>query len=727
MELSAFMTATSYCSMRYMQIQRDSEGVLLFNNSFSHIRFQDLIMATASTETSNDLATTYRALVIDSGPIIRMTGLTSLRGKALAYYTIPAVLQEIRDAKARLHLQTLPFEIHTREPSSEGMQAVIEFSRKTGDFPSLSSVDLQVLALHYDLEKEGCGIDHIRRTPKRKVGVGRVLAMGGSKTEVNEGDKAGGETSEEKLSENVEFFDGADVDIVDDSDEEDDEHEDGNEHQDEHEEEQTPEASKTWAKIVNPAAASSPVTALGTTEVSAQTALDPFGQMDLQDDASGGQFSDAEDDDFDPNSLVVRDTEEESDDDGYADSDLEISDEECDVYILDPEEVEERKREQKSGHQSETPALSLEIERELQSNFPSLLASLHIPCDLDEKESCDLTQAQLAQQKAEALKQQALQPVSNSGKYYNSFRKYHDVLKPKQEKIIDEVDIKEVDVPAAAGATEEDEWQRDTQSRIIGGSGFSGQGIEVEDDGEGWITSTTEIRKMKAVGRLDPTSTPGVLNQKQAKLPGGPPICQRTACATTDFAMQNVILQMNMELLSVDGIKVRRLKSWVSRCGACYTVYSNESNGGVKRLFCSRCGSDMMQRVACSVDAKTGRLRLHLSKKYKTSLRGTKFSLPKPGSNNRFQGDLLLREDQLLMGAWNQKVKKLSGGKSRSSASSIFGSDLAANVGCHAKMVSVDEIRVGFGRRNPNAATGGRERRGKKKKSGDKACGLRRY
>jgi hypothetical protein len=40
---------------------------------------------------------------------------------------------------------------------------------------------------------------------------------------------------------------------------------------------------------------------------------------------------------------------------------------------------------------------------------------------------------------------------------------------------------------------------------------------------------------------------------------------------------------------------------------------------------------------------------------------------------------------------------------------------------------SVDEIRVGFGRRNPNSATGGRERRGKKKKSGDKACGLRRY
>jgi RNA-binding protein NOB1 len=236
---------------------------------------------------------------------------------------------------------------------------------------------------------------------------------------------------------------------------------------------------------------------------------------------------------------------------------------------------------------------------------------------------------------------------------------------------------------------------------------------------------------MKAAGRLNPTTTPAAVDKDNAASKvAGPAVAVRTACATTDFAMQNVILQMNLELLSVDGMKVRRLKSWVSRCGACFTVFSNDANNGpyeAKRLFCSRCGSDMIQRIACSVDSKTGRLRLHLSKKYKTNVRGTKFSLPKPGSNNRFQGDLLLREDQMLMGAWNQKVKKLSGGKSKAAASSMFGSDLAANVGCHAKTVHADDVRVGFGRRNPNSAKGGRERRGKKKKTGDKACGLRRY
>jgi hypothetical protein len=79
------------------------------------------------------------------------------------------------------------------------------------------------------------------------------------------------------------------------------------------------------------------------------------------------------------------------------------------------------------------------------------------------------------------------------------------------------------------------------------------------------------------------------------------------------------------------------------------------------------------------------------------------------------------------MGAWNQKAKQRSGGKARSSAQSMFGSDIASTVGCNAKSINSDDIRVGFGRRNPNATKHGRERRGKKKKTPDRACGLRRY
>jgi RNA-binding protein NOB1 len=233
---------------------------------------------------------------------------------------------------------------------------------------------------------------------------------------------------------------------------------------------------------------------------------------------------------------------------------------------------------------------------------------------------------------------------------------------------------------------------------------------------------------MKSFGILEPHRNPEDIKSQTNRQEHGPPIHQRAAVATTDFAMQNVVLQMNLELLSVDGMKIRKVKSWVLRCGACFKVHTNADGTGpiAKRLFCSHCGSDMIQRIAASVDGKTGRLRLHLKKNYRHNLRGTKYSLPKPGTGNRFQGDLLLREDQLLMGAWNQKARIRSGGKARQDAQSMFGRDLAGNVGCHAAAVTADDIRVGFGRQNPNAAKG-RERRGKKKKTSEKACGLRRY
>merc|ERR1712157_102726 len=148
------------------------------------------------------------------------------------------------------------------------------------------------------------------------------------------------------------------------------------------------------------------------------------------------------------------------------------------------------------------------------------------------------------------------------------------------------------------------------------------------------------------------------------------------------------------------GFRIHRVKSFVTRCSACFKVYSDSENGG-KKLFCSQCGSDRLQRIAASINSKTGRLRLHLKKNYQHNLRGTKYNLPNPGKNNRFKGDLLLREDQLLYGAWNQKVKQ---SKSKKGKESIFGSEIASVVNCHSNLIKRDGICVGFGRKNPNAS-----------------------
>jgi RNA-binding protein NOB1 len=74
-----------------------------------------------------------------------------------------------------------------------------------------------------------------------------------------------------------------------------------------------------------------------------------------------------------------------------------------------------------------------------------------------------------------------------------------------------------------------------------------------EDDGEGWITCQSDINTIKATGRLDPSGkNSGNAPQDLA----GPPVSERTACTTTDFAMQNVLLQMGLLLLSVDGMRI---------------------------------------------------------------------------------------------------------------------------------------------------------------------------
>ena len=276
--------------------------------------------------------------------------------------------------------------------------------------------------------------------------------------------------------------------------------------------------------------------------------------------------------------------------------------------------------------------------------------------------------------------------------------------------------------PKETNDDDNDPTGKDTRSRITGGTELAGQANDVDDDGEGWIT-VTDLTKAKKTGFNGFAVRDNAADNRRSNAgeddttrPNG----MRCALTTTDFAVQNVLLQMGLPLLGVDGVTVTRAKLWVARCSACFTIYNNATD----RLFCERCGNATLERIAASVDGKTGRLRLHFSRrraKRGNKLRGTKFSLPKPGQGNRYQGDLLLREDQLLMGAWNQKVKK---GKKH--MESIFGSDITSHVGL-GDLTKRSDIKVGFGGKNPNASKHGRERRGKKKKSKEKACGLRRY
>lgn len=68
------------------------------------------------------------------------------------------------------------------DPYSSGSVALVltvtEFSKKTGDYPSLSPTDIKVLALTYQLELEHVGSDHLRKEPDLQVRVPVVAPTG---------------------------------------------------------------------------------------------------------------------------------------------------------------------------------------------------------------------------------------------------------------------------------------------------------------------------------------------------------------------------------------------------------------------------------------------------------------------------------------------------------------------------------------------------------------------
>ncbi|KAH8702301.1 proteasome maturation ans ribosome synthesis protein Nop10 [Talaromyces proteolyticus] len=131
------------------------------------------------------------------------------------------------------------------------------------------------------------------------------------------------------------------------------------------------------------------------------------------------------------------------------------------------------------------------------------------------------------------------------------------------------------------------------------------------------------------------------------------PKIMQVASMTTDFACQNVLLQMNLNLLSTTTLqRIRHLKTFIKRCHACFST-TKEMN----KQFCPRCGKDTLTRVSCSTDAN-GQFKLHLKKNMQWNTRGNVYSIPKAthgSANGKWKGgggkggwgtDLILAEDQ---------------------------------------------------------------------------------
>uniref|UniRef100_A0A0D9VBA9 RNA-binding protein NOB1 n=1 Tax=Leersia perrieri TaxID=77586 RepID=A0A0D9VBA9_9ORYZ len=124
------------------------------------------------------------------------------------------------------------------------------------------------------------------------------------------------------------------------------------------------------------------------------------------------------------------------------------------------------------------------------------------------------------------------------------------------------------------------------------------------------------------------------------------------ACITSDYAMQNVILQIGLRLLAPGGMQIRQLHRWVLRCHAC-----NKVTQEIGKIFCPKCGNGGTLRKVSVTVGENGITMA--SRRPRVTLRGTKFSLPMPqGGRDAITKNPILREDQLPQKVLHPKSKK---------------------------------------------------------------------
>ncbi|KAF1848013.1 uncharacterized protein K460DRAFT_353057 [Cucurbitaria berberidis CBS 394.84] len=472
------------------------------------------------------------SLILDTGPLIKnAVAISTIINSAEELYTTPAILSEIRDEATRSRVQTtlVPF-LKIRSPAPASYDAVIAFSKKTGDYAVLSRQDLGILALAYEIHCERNGGNYgLREAPKQPVR--RRPDQDQKEVEVKEG------APEPEAVEPSETDEGW---------------------------------SQPRGKRVTKARTAKP-TQFKFTEKLAAAGSDT--QQEEQTEGQGG-------------------------------------------VAVTPTQILEQ----------ESPAVSRDV-----------IADVHTE---DQKEE-PLTQENIAEEQQ---------------------------ITPSEQRCVELAAADEASEPISVAAQEASETSPNPVKEA------SDSLASTEDNLHGLSNLTISSPPYSSQQPTPPATdssdsdsdsdgdwiTPSNLPSHQAK-DSGIESTTRTAAAqqldvatmTIDFAMQNVLLQMNLTLLSTNMQRIKHLATKVLRCHACFNIVKQ-----MDKQFCPRCGQSTLQRVSCSTNAK-GEFKVHLSKNYQWNKRGDKYSVPKPiagTANTKWSGlgggkggwgrDLILAEDQ---------------------------------------------------------------------------------
>lgn len=186
--------------------------------------------------------------------------------------------------------------------------------------------------------------------------------------------------------------------------------------------------------------------------------------------------------------------------------------------------------------------------------------------------------------------------------------------------------------------------------------------MSIAEGDDGWSTVTAKADQQQQ--RPQQPHQQNLAGQKKGKKRSSGRLT--VACMTGDYAVQNVLLQMGLSLVGIEGQRIKQVKSWVLRCHACTKICKDS-----ERKFCPHCGNPTLLRTSVtstSPDAQgkagagtgqsQGGLQVHLKKNFQYRNRGTIYSLPLPKAGKaagKAAAVPVLREDQA---EWQRALQK---------------------------------------------------------------------
>ncbi|KAJ9147906.1 hypothetical protein P3X46_030020 [Hevea brasiliensis] len=572
--------------------------------------------------------------VIDANAVIE--GGEKLHSLADKFVTVPEVLAEIRDPVSRHRLSFVPFTIDSMEPTPEDLNKVIKFARATGDLQTLSDVDLKLIALTYTLEVQIHGTEHVRDAPPpiHTINVKRLP----------EKDMPGWGSNVPNLEE--------------------------------------------WEALEQEAGDGS----------NAHSRILPLKEMSLN-------IIPADDQSEDGSTVAENETHFEKHEDvehglrkhrRYPKKKKEVSIE-GKKMVADGIDASKGQFDDDAGDWM--PAVSRSthrryLRRKARREYYEALSEKDSQQDLEKNMNSNSSNETnildpLFHRNFETI--DAGNGISKEGEAKNDDGGLTSILNLMrlEEGSLNAIQEVKEENSTLAGLEFTNSLVMEASSDNNANSALEASEVDIvngELDHQEILSQTNESIDVSHVDDDDSEQSWTLKSLSESSV----------ACLTSDFAMQNVLLQMGLRLLAPEGKQIRQLHRWILKCHACYTVTAE-----IGRIFCPKCGNGgTLRKVAVTV----GENGIILAdRRPRITLRGTKFSLPLPqGGRDAIARNLILREDQLPKKFLYPKTKK----KANKEGDDFFASDNIFNHHTDKRAPFQPPIRkalaVFSGKRNPN-------------------------